>query len=74
MSGDPTAKVGTEAANRAVSCARCGVTFECGLSGQCWCAAEPYRLRMTDRAAQSDCLCQSCLRNAAMAQGAVGAG
>jgi hypothetical protein len=59
------------AANRTLACARCGTAFECGLSGDCWCAAEPYRLRMTDRAAQSDCLCQTCLRKSAAAQGAI---
>ncbi len=61
-------------ANRNLVCAHCGTAFECGLSGECWCAAEPYRLRMTDRAAQADCLCQVCLRKAAVAQGAVAPG
>jgi hypothetical protein len=51
-------------ANRAVACARCGAKFECGLSGECWCAAEPYRMPMT-LAALEDCLCPACLRKAA---------
>jgi hypothetical protein len=49
---------------RTLNCARCGTAFECGLSGQCWCAAEPYRLPMT-MAAVEDCLCPACLRKAA---------
>jgi hypothetical protein len=53
-------------AKRSVTCARCGVKFECGLSGQCWCAAEPYRLAMPG-ASQEDCLCPACLRQAAAA-------
>jgi hypothetical protein len=61
-------------APRRLACAHCGTVFECGLSGECWCAAEPYRLRMTDRAAQSDCLCQACLRKAAVARRAVAPG
>ncbi|HZL32254.1 MAG TPA: cysteine-rich CWC family protein [Pseudolabrys sp.] len=52
------------AAKRAVACARCGAAFACGLSGECWCAAEPYRLPMT-LAATEDCLCPACLRKAA---------
>ncbi len=56
---------------RRLTCAQCGTTFECGLSGGCWCADEPYRLRMTDIAAQQDCLCRDCLRQAAAAQGQI---
>ncbi len=49
---------------RRVTCARCAVPFDCGLSGDCWCAAEPYRLPMT-KAWIEDCLCPACLRKAA---------
>jgi hypothetical protein len=55
----------SDPARRRLACARCGAAFECGLDGDCWCAAVPYRLRMTDRAAQEDCLCPDCLRKAA---------
>lgn len=51
-------------APRRVVCARCGTAFDCGLSADCWCAAEPYRLPMT-KALIEDCLCPECLRNAA---------
>jgi hypothetical protein len=56
---------------RQLHCADCGTAFGCSLSGECWCAAEPYRLRMTDALAQRDCLCPACLRKAAAAQGLV---
>jgi hypothetical protein len=49
---------------RQIGCARCGATFDCGLSAECWCAAEPYRLPMT-KAWIEDCLCPGCLRTAA---------
>jgi hypothetical protein len=56
---------------RKLSCARCGAAFECGIGGgsgdECWCAAEPYRLPMTNAAAE-DCLCPACLRKAAAMQ------
>jgi hypothetical protein len=51
---------------RRLICARCGAAFDCGLSGDCWCAAEPYRLPMT-KAWLEDCLCRDCLRKAASA-------
>jgi hypothetical protein len=54
---------------RKLNCARCGTPFECSLEGGCWCAAEPYRLPMTN-AAVEDCLCPACLRKAAALQGA----
>jgi len=47
--------------SRSLSCARCGTAFECRPGGDCWCAAEPYRLPMPDSAAE-DCLCPACLR------------
>jgi hypothetical protein len=55
---------------RRLACAGCGVRFECGLGGDCWCAAERYRLPMP--ASQipqlaGDCLCPACLRKAAAA-------
>jgi len=49
---------------RRLTCARCGTAFDCNLGGGCWCAAEPYRLPMPDRATE-DCLCPTCLRQAA---------
>jgi len=49
---------------RRLTCARCGAAFDCGLSGDCWCAAEPYKLPMTATPA-NDCLCPACLRQAA---------
>jgi len=49
---------------RRLTCARCGVSFDCGLGGDCWCAAEPYRLPMTTVTIE-DCLCPACLRKAA---------
>ena len=57
---------------RKLACARCGTVFGCSLGGGCWCDAEPYRLPMTN-AAVEDCLCPSCLRQAALnMSGAVG--
>jgi hypothetical protein len=47
---------------RAVACARCGTVFGCDLGGDCWCAAEPFRLPLPDDAAAGDCLCPDCLR------------
>jgi len=51
-------------ASRRLTCARCGAAFECGLGGECWCAAEPYRVPMPASEA-ADCLCPACLRKAA---------
>jgi hypothetical protein len=56
----------TTLAPRRIACARCGASFDCGLSANCWCAAEAYRLPMT-KAAIEDCLCPACLRKAAAA-------
>jgi hypothetical protein len=53
---------------RRIACARCGAAFECQLDGGCWCAAEPYRLPLTDSGSE-DCLCPACLRAAASALG-----
>jgi hypothetical protein len=54
---------------RKLACGRCGVAFDCGLGGDCWCAAEPFRLPMPALAPESgvseDCLCPACLRAAA---------
>jgi hypothetical protein len=55
---------------RRLACARCGTAFECGLSDDCWCAAEAYRLPLTQAGADEDCLCPSCLRKAAAAPAA----
>jgi len=52
---------------RRLACARCGKPFECGLAGNCWCAAEPYRLPLTAAGELEDCLCPDCLRQAAAA-------
>ena len=45
---------------RQLICARCGTEFGCGLSTDCWCAAELARLPLPSDA--SDCVCPSCLR------------
>jgi len=58
--------IATATTARRLSCAHCGTAFECGLSTDCWCAAEPYRLPMT-KAWIEDCLCPTCLRKAAAA-------
>jgi hypothetical protein len=58
---------------RRLSCARCDASFDCGLGGDCWCAAEPARLPMPkamDKPTEQpgpaeDCLCPTCLRAAA---------
>lgn len=52
-------------APRRLACARCGAPFECRPGGECWCAAEPYRLPLTEAGAAEDCLCPECLRQAA---------
>jgi hypothetical protein len=50
---------------RRLACARCGTAFECGAPGECWCAAELYRLPLTPAGEIEDCLCPACLRKAA---------
>jgi hypothetical protein len=50
-----------ESTPRQLSCARCGNDFTCSRSGDCWCAAEPYRLPMPAHDG-GDCLCPDCLR------------
>jgi hypothetical protein len=55
------------AATRRLRCGRCGADFDCSLAGNCWCAAEPYRLPMPDSPAE-DCLCQACLKAAAASE------
>lgn len=55
--------------SRSLTCASCGETFGCNLSGDCWCSAEPYRLPLPQTAAQ-DCLCPACLRKLAKQQAA----
>jgi hypothetical protein len=52
---------------RKLNCARCGAAFDCGLGGDCWCAAEPYKLPLTKAGEAEDCLCPACLRKAALA-------
>jgi hypothetical protein len=56
---------------RRLTCARCGASFDCGLGGACWCAAEPYRLPLAADLSE-DCLCPDCLRKAAAAAQANG--
>jgi hypothetical protein len=56
------------ATSRRIACARCGTPFACGLSGDCWCAAEPYRMPMPLGESAEDCLCPDCLRKAADAR------
>jgi Cysteine-rich CWC len=55
------------AATRRLNCGRCGTHFNCSLAGNCWCASEPYRLRLPDSAVE-DCLCPTCLRDKAASQ------
>jgi hypothetical protein len=50
---------------RDIVCARCGAAFQCGLGGDCWCAAEPVCLPMPAAGSSEDCLCPACLRTAA---------
>jgi hypothetical protein len=50
---------------RQLACARCGAAFECAVAGDCWCAAEPYKLPMPTDASE-DCLCPACLRQLAV--------
>jgi len=52
---------------RRLICSACGAAFDCGLGGDCWCAAEPYQLPLSDSA--GDCLCPGCLRQAAARHG-----
>jgi hypothetical protein len=55
---------------RRVTCARCGTRFDCGLGGDCWCAAEPAKLPLPALQVASnaeDCLCPACLRKASAA-------
>jgi hypothetical protein len=41
------------------------MAFDCGLGGDFWCAAEPYRVPLTAARVNEDCLCPACLRQAA---------
>jgi Cysteine-rich CWC len=52
-------------APRQLTCGRCGAAFDCGLGGDCWCAAEPFVLPMPPSEASGDCLCPACLRSMA---------
>jgi Cysteine-rich CWC len=47
---------------RRLICARCGAAFDCGLGGDCWCAAEPVRLSVPQAGSADDCLCPTCVR------------
>jgi hypothetical protein len=57
----------TAPSSRRLACARCGKEFECGLAGDCWCAAESSRRPLTRAGEIEDCLCPDCLRKAAAA-------
>ena len=52
------------APSRHMACPRCGAAFDCALSADCWCSAEPYRLPLSGAACE-DCLCPTCLRQTA---------
>jgi len=54
----------TTAPARSLTCARCGATFDCGLSAECWCSAEAFRVPMGGDLSE-DCLCPDCLRRKA---------
>jgi hypothetical protein len=62
---DPAARIASGL--RTVVCARCGGAFACGLGGDCWCVAEAFRVPMPATEA-ADCLCPTCLRDAASHQ------
>lgn len=64
MNGIVTRPPANPAAQRALSCPRCGTAFTCDLSGHCWCMDETAKLPMP--AEGEDCLCQACLRAAAV--------
>jgi hypothetical protein len=55
----------TSATARRVTCAGCGTVFGCGLTGDCWCTSEDYRMPLPDNDAD-DCLCPDCLRKKAL--------
>jgi len=63
----PTMSEPPPSSSRRLVCARCGTAFECKPGGDCWCAAEPYRLPLSAAGAAEDCLCPACLRQAAAA-------
>jgi hypothetical protein len=51
------------------TCARCGAGFDCSPGGDCWCAAETFRLPMPEAAStMQGCFCPACLRAAALAE------
>jgi len=52
---------------RTVACPGCGARFNCRPDGECWCAAEPFRLPLPEEATAAECLCPACLRIAAAA-------
>jgi hypothetical protein len=54
-------------APRKLVCAGCGAAFDCRLGGDCWCAAEPFRLPLPERGSTEDCLCPACLHTKARA-------
>ena len=62
----PTSRTPSVQTIRTVVCPGCGARFNCRPDGECWCAAEPFRLPLPDSAAK-DCLCPACLRTVAAA-------
>ena len=52
---------------RSLVCESCGAAFSCGLSAECWCAAETARLPLPE--GTGDCLCPACMRRAAAEPG-----
>jgi len=60
MNGGSGEKAKVSAAQRALTCPRCGTAFGCDLSGHCWCMDETAKLPMPVEG--EDCLCPACLR------------
>ena len=52
----------------------CGTRFECRLGGGCWCNDVDARLPLPAAGEGEDCLCQDCLRAAALAAAAATTG
>ena len=58
---------GTASIGRQTTCERCGATFGCTLDGPCWCGEEAVTLPLPKPSESrfGDCLCRTCLREAA---------
>lgn len=68
LMADPPHAESAAPAMRRIVCGRCGAAFTCRLDGNCWCAAEAFRLPVPS---DGDCLCPACLRDVAAAHAAV---